>query len=216
MKQRLLQKAKKLRQSGHSFREISEILNISKSTASLWTRQEKITVKGKKRLNNLVESANLKSRLLMLEKKIKYLGDLDRGCNVLKDERKYNRNDYKVFLALLYWGEGSKRDELVNFVNSDPKLIKSFLKLFRNSFVLDENKFRCWLHLHSYHNQSEMIKFWSKITSIDKKQFSIYNKHNSGANIREGYKGCLSIRYGNKKFLDEILLIIDRFAEYMK
>jgi len=43
MKKFLKPKALLLRKQGHSFREISLILRISKSTASLWTSQEPLS-----------------------------------------------------------------------------------------------------------------------------------------------------------------------------
>jgi orotate phosphoribosyltransferase-like protein len=44
------EKAIKLRKNGYSLKEISEKLNIAKSTASVWLRNIKLTQKAKKRL----------------------------------------------------------------------------------------------------------------------------------------------------------------------
>jgi hypothetical protein len=216
MKKELFKEAQKLRRDGHSFREISEILKISKSTASLWVRSEEMTAKGYKRLGKLIESAKLKSKLVRLEKSSKYWYNLDRNCLVLKDGHKYSRNDLKVFLALLYWCEGSKTQKKLAFINSDPKLMSSYLTLLRSTFSIDEKKFRAFLHLHDYHNRKEMIAFWSGVTHIPGDKIHIYNKKNTGIRKKINYKGCISVTYNDYRIFDEIMLIVERFSNFFK
>ena len=171
MKDYLLIKAKKLRKNGYSFREISEILNISKSTASVWSREEEISKIGIKRLEDIREKAIKKSKQVNHQKKVKFLEKLERETIEISGD--YSIKDYKIFLALLYWGEGAKTGHSVRFINSDPLVIKSFLWLFRRSFNCDESKFRTMLHLNGYHNQEQMISFWADITNVPPKQFHI-------------------------------------------
>ena len=142
--------------------------------------------------------------------------ELDKDCSVLRNNKKYSRNDLKMFLALLYWGEGAKTDKRLAFINSDPKLIKTYLSLLRAAFDIKEEKLIAWLHLHSYHNRSEMITFWSGVTGIDKNQINIYNKKNTGIRKKDGYLGCISVNYYNYKIFDEIMLIIKRFSKLVK
>ncbi len=216
MKKDLKEKARKLRKSGRSFREISEDLGISKSTASLWARNEKMTKQGRIRFHNLLELSKVKSRNVIFQKKKECLEKLEKDCTVLKNKYKYNRDEIKVFLALLYWGEGSKTRRRFSFINSDPEMISVYLSLLRLSFNIKEEKLSAWLHLHDYHDREKMIKFWSKITGIDKKRINIYNKKNSGIRKKNGYKGCINIRYGDYKLFDETMLIIERFIRQFK
>jgi hypothetical protein len=213
-KNKLIIKGKKLRQDGFSFREISNVLRISKSTASIWLKNEKMSTRGKERFDNFIKHSNIKGVKILADKKQKYLERLDKDCSVLKDGQRHSKNDLKLFLALLYWGEGSKTGAVVDFVNSDPEMIGFYLNLFRKSFAVDERKFRARLHLHSYHDKDQMINFWSGISRIDKGQFLTYTKSNTGIIKRPSYKGCISIRYYDKKILDEILLIISRFPQF--
>ena len=55
-----------------------------------------------------------------------------------------------------------------------------------------------------------MIDFWSEATAIPKTNFSIYNKPHTGINKKPGYKGCLSIRYGDSRIVKEVFLIMKR------
>lgn len=211
MTKKIIAKAKDLRRRGYSFREISERLNIAKSTARYWTDKEIVSELGKKRMHNLIIFSQIKARKILLDKQEKHYKDLDDSCSVLKNPRQYKKDDLKVFLALIYWAEGDKTERRLGFTNSDSDMIKIYLKLLRVSFNIKEEKLSASLHLHDYHNRQEMIDFWSKITGIDKKRISIYNKEHSGKQKKEGYKGCISVRYSDYRMFDELMLIIKRF-----
>ena len=152
MKEDIKEQAQLLRQQGYSFREISEHFCISKSTASVWCRQEIVTKLGKARLKKLSDDGRLRSVETTKKKQRIILDDIDKSCTVLKNKN-YSKDEYKLFLALLYWGEGAKTSNSVDFINSDPAMIKVYLWLFRNSFIISEDKFRIRIHLHNYQNQ---------------------------------------------------------------
>ncbi|KKU79357.1 MAG: hypothetical protein UY04_C0011G0023 [Parcubacteria group bacterium GW2011_GWA2_47_7] len=101
-----------------------------------------------------------------------------------------------MLAALIYECEGGKSEKSsLEFTNSDPDLVRIFLRLLRESVSLDESKFRVVMHLHSYHDEAVEKNFWSKIIQIDKKQFlKTYQKHESG-NAKPGYRGCVQIKY---------------------
>ena len=210
----LQDKAIKLRRKGYSFREIGEILNVAKSTAGVWSRAEQLDEKARARIRQLGDKGRERAIKTNKIKRESIWQKIAMECSVLKDSRDYGSNDYKIFLALLYWAEGEKRSGKFVFVNSDKEMIKLYLSLLRKSFLIDENLFSIWLHLHEYHDQKEMISFWSKVTGICKNQFSVYNKPHTGINKKPGYKGCLSIRYKDSKILKEIFIIIKRLRKF--
>jgi len=213
----LFNESKKLRQAGYSLAEISRKLGISKSTASLWLRDVEINPDGQARLKKHSDTGRLSGVAANKAKRQQRWQEMaEQAIFFEKSLTEYTVDQCKVFLAMLYWGEGAKTGRRLIFMNSDPALVKTYLFLLRRSFPIDESKIKATLHLHSYHNQTEMIDFWSALTGINKISFSIYNKANSGSNIKSGYKGCLSIRYGNARILDEIMLIIDRFQQAVR
>jgi hypothetical protein len=214
MKKDIKKQAKLLRKKGYSFREISLCCDIAKSTASLWCRNEFLNNRAKERIKNLGDVGREKGKITSREKRKRELEVIDNNCSVLKN-KEYGFDDYKLFLALLYWCEGGKTDNYINFINSDPDMINIFLYLLRKSFIINEDKFRVRLHLHEYHNREEMIIFWSSITGIEKNRFSIYNKPHTGINKKPGYKGCISVRYGDSKIFKEVFIIINRLIKYI-
>lgn len=209
MKSALKQKALDLRRQGYSFREISLSLGLSKSTVGLWTRLEPLSDEAKLRLKELGDKGRVKAKETTRLKQALILKEIENNCGALVNKA-YGCDEYKLLLAALYWGEGSKTGRRLNFMNSDPDMIRTYLFLFRKSFTIMENKFRARVHLHEYHNREEMIDFWSNITGIHKNLFSVYNKPHTGINKKVGYKGCLSIYYGDSRILKEIFIIIDR------
>lgn len=210
-KELLIKRAKRLRADGHSFCEIGEKLSISKSTAYLWVSNEKISVVGIKRLEGIRADAIKKSQKISSLKKEKYLDIISKNCLVLKE--RYSVDDMKIWLALLFWGEGSKTGRRLVFVNSDPELIKLYLYLLRNSFPIIETKFATVLHLHKYHDEKKSVLFWAKICGINKDRIVVYKKENSGKQKKENYPGCISIRYGDVRILDELFEIIKRLTK---
>ncbi len=205
-------KAFNLRKKGYSLKEISDNLGIAKSTSSLWLRNFPISLKIKKKLLEKQKNGREKGILFSVKKK-------EISENFAKKESiktlqniNLNKNYCRLICALLYWCEGGKYDNGVFFTNSDPKMIRLFLKLFRKSFVLDENKFRVCLHLHKYHFSKKQIEYWSNLTNISKKQFTKpYQKNNTGKRVRKNYQGCVSVRYHDVNILRQIQAIINTF-----
>lgn len=213
MKEELKQQARDLRKQGHSHREISLITKTPRSTVRSWVKNETLDAKAISRLKSLGDKGRLKGDNTRRIQQENLLSEIDKNCGVLVD-KKYDVNDCKLFLALLYWGEGDKTSARFGFSNSDPNMVKICLYLLRKSFDINEDRLKVYIHLHNYHNQEEMIDFWSKLTGIPKNHFSIYNKPNTGISKKPGYKGCLSIRYGDSRILKELFIIIKRFENF--
>jgi hypothetical protein len=141
--------------------------------------------------------------------------------NIAADKYKnirLDKNIYELLCSMLYICEGNTGVESgVRFMNSDPYLIRLFLYLLRNSFTIDERKFRVCLHLHGYHNKNSQIDFWSKTTGISIGQFlKPYQKKSTKKRIREGYQGCVSIRYYDNKVGQELQSIYGHLLDDLK
>lgn len=213
----LFEKAVKLRQQGYSYREIHELLGLAKSTTREWLKDISLDASAKMRMRR-IHLAGVQQYASRLRHQ-KELADIQLREAVDRSlaNQKVDSGIEKLLCSFLYWAEGAKRGkEGLVFVNSDPVMVKVYLKLLRNSFQIDNSRFSVWLHLHSYHDRSKQIKFWSQIMGIPINQIYVYNKPNSGKNIREGYPGCVSIRYGDTRLFKEIRFIYTIFAnKYM-
>lgn len=206
--------ATRLRQSGHSLGEISSKLNIAKSTASLWLQDISLNQLAHARIEKRRSMARLRAAQTNRERYKSILVEIERRSYAtlsifnLKDP-----NLCKTLCAFLYWGEGAKADSQVSFVNSDPKMIFSFLYLLRSSFNLDETKFRVLVHIHEYHNNHQIKTFWSKVSNIPLTQFSkSYLKPHTAKTIRPGFKGTVRISYYDTKIAHELKAIYNTLA----
>lgn len=208
-------KAVQLRKNGFSLKEINERLNISKSTASLWLKDIILTRKAKYRLKDRIRQGQINSALKKKAKTILRRQSYLLGGLKLIQNFNFDKKNLKIFCALMYLCEGSKDDGIVQFTNSDPKTVKTFVNLFRQSFKLDESKLRISLHLHSYHLPSKQIQFWSKVTKVSSRQFiKPYIKLNSGKRIKKNYQGCINFRYYNADIAKELIGIAQAFIQY--
>ena len=196
-KQKEKNEALKLRKDGYSIRQISETLGVSKSSASTWVRDVKISNKGKERLRATRLEGQRKSQVAIAQiTKQKAKKAEQYATNVLQNNGDTIESK-SLLCAMIYWCEGNKSlADCVFFTNSDPRLIYTFLSLLRSIYALDETKFRVCMHLHAYHRADIQRKFWSKVTKIPEKQFiKPYQKKNTTKRKREGYQGCVQIRY---------------------
>ncbi|OGN23563.1 MAG: hypothetical protein A3A13_03225 [Candidatus Yanofskybacteria bacterium RIFCSPLOWO2_01_FULL_43_22] len=197
-----------LRKSGHSLSEISDQLNVAKSSASLWVRNVKLSDKALQRIlickqkgvQKGGDARKMESRLA----KNKIYKEAEAEIADLKTSKGINR----LVLVMIYWCEGGKDDSSVSFTNSDPDLTRSFLDLLEKSFGADRRKIGARLHLHEYHDPKIQLAWWSKKLALNEDQFKkFYLKPNTGKRKRDNYPGCVNIRYYNS-FLARKLLYL--------
>lgn len=210
---KIKKEAEKLRKKGYSYNEIHEKIGVAKGTLSRWLKDLKLSEEAMKRLESRIQKGQIiagrtKRRRTKKrnQKERKQADDFIDSLNI--------SNDLNLLLcSLIYICEGeSSPNNRVAFSNSDPKLVKTFLNLFRKSFDLKEEKFRIMLHLHDYHNKKEQKKFWSNVTNIPLDQFlKIYQKQNTKTRIRDGYPGCVQVRYHDTNIARKLVFTAEAF-----
>ena len=187
-----------MRREGHSINDIYKRIGAAKSSVSIWVRDVKLSAHARTKIEARWTKGQViahATRRAATREKLNVI--YDRSLNIV-NSAPTTKELVQIYCAILYWceGEKSKNDSKLNFVNSDPTVISSFLALFRGGFDIHESKLRACVHLHDYHDEEAQLQFWSKITTIPKAQFiKSYRKKNTGKQIREGYQGCVSIRY---------------------
>lgn len=213
----LKESAQKLRKKGFSLKEISEKLKISKSTASTWLAHIKLGTKAQRRLIQRRIIGQYKSQQIKRRKRKKLQSQYRRKTLKELSVIKFSREFYKLTSALLFWCEGAKNQSCVEFINSDPLMIETFLRLLRFAFELDERKFRILMHLHEYHQEEKQKEFWSKITKIPENQFTkTYWKPHTKKRKRENYPGCIRISYYDAHIARQLYAWYNNFAKSLR
>lgn len=173
-----------------SARMISVELNVSIDAVYYFMRKHKMKRRGLSEHNAATffhkpQSFSLKENLSAKEKKLKLLG------------------------IVLYWCEGykAKGGTNVDFANSDPKMIFSFMKFLREICGIEEKKLRILVYCYSNQNPLEIIEFWSKLVKVSPSQFSKpYIKDNYRLDkVGKMPHGLIHIRYGDKKLRDLLI-----------
>lgn len=167
----------KLRKQGLSLNEISRMLKISKSTASIWLRSVQISGSAQKRLLGRTKSASLEglskyTKFVKDEKIKREIEDQNIGLSELGILSK--RDIYCIGLGL-YWGEGYKKgNQEFGFTNSDPAMIIFYIKWLGEIFNLKNEDliFRVSINEAHSHRVDEVVSYWVKLTGSRKSQFT--------------------------------------------
>ncbi|MCX6702198.1 MAG: hypothetical protein NTX96_03340 [Candidatus Zambryskibacteria bacterium] len=183
-----------LRKKGKSYSEILKEIPVAKSTLSEWLRDVGLSKKQVQRLTVKKLEAARRGGLVKHQQRI--LRTRQIHDKALKDIKNISKRELWLIGVALYWAEGSKEKDYypgsrLQFGNSDPKMIKLFLKWLKDVCKISENDigFEIYIHQNSINNTEVVRQYWSKVTgfSLDKinrvyyKRFKLKtNRRNTG------------------------------------
>ncbi|MFA6554139.1 MAG: hypothetical protein WCS89_01390 [Candidatus Paceibacterota bacterium] len=204
--------ARTLRNQGYSLSEISKRFGISKSTASLWTKDVILSSVGDARVKLNTKINMAKGHAKLHEKKLERLIKADIIADKLFENVQKDKITSMVALSMMYWCEGTKDGRGISFTNSDPELVRAFIKMLGNIFDINRDKLRICVHLHDYHNRKEILSFWSDTLGISLVQFTNpYMKKSNHLFSKKGYKGCVRVTYFDSHLARVILAFAKKF-----
>lgn len=122
----------------------------------------------------------------------------------------------KIAGIMLYWAEGTFIGNTVDFANSNPEMIKIFLKFLREICGVKKERLRVYLYAYQYHNIEELKAYWHNITKIPLPQFTkpYIRKGNQNLSGRKLLHGLIHIRYNDKRLLGVIKNWIDEYIKW--
>lgn len=212
----LQQKVRTLRASGMTYAEIKGSLgkDIPKSTLSYWCRRVPLPPKYEEKIKELVINGASRGRAMALivnkKKREAYLKSIKQS-NLHIPNLLSNISVAKLVLSILYITEGSKKQRgSLMLGNSDPLIIRLFLRLLRLCYVVDEKKLRCTLQCRADQKIKELEEFWSKITNIPLNQFykaRIDPRTIDRPSKKPDYKGVCRINYFSADVFNELVII---------
>lgn len=192
-------RARELRLEGKTYDQIQVELGCSKSSISLWVRDlpkperrdpsEQAKVAGRKRWEHELAVRDAERR------RTKQAASLEVGP--------MTERELLLAGAALYWAEGAKdkpysRRENVQFVNSDPGVIRVYLAWLRLLKVEPERlAFRVMIHAMA--DTEGALRYWADLVGVDPSTFqrTTIKRHNPKTvrkNTGPDYRGCLVIR----------------------
>lgn len=198
------EKAINLRRQGLSYSEILREVPVAKSTLSLWLRSVNLSNPQKQRLTEKKLAGMQRgwiakrNQRIDLTKKIK--------LNAKNEIKNISKKELWLVGIALYWAEGNKEkphniSQGVAFSNSDPMMIRVFMKWLRKILKIPEDdiKYELYIHENSKNKTIDSIQYWSEITGTSQNKFKyVYLKRNKintkRKNTNENYYGLLRIR----------------------
>ncbi|KKP32442.1 MAG: hypothetical protein A2312_04020 [Candidatus Staskawiczbacteria bacterium RIFOXYB2_FULL_32_9] len=171
-------KAQLLRIEGKSISEISEKLNIPRSTIGIWCRNIKLGKRQIERLEKRQKSGSYKGRMIFLERlrSRRLLESRLLRIEGIKEIGIISKRDLFISGLAFYISEGSTSDcgEEVSFTNSDYRTILFMKKWFWEICGISNDRFAIQIRINNvYRNKIKKIeKYWSEITNIPLCQFT--------------------------------------------
>ena len=194
-------RARELRDQGLDYEEIAAALGVAKGSVSRWVRDlpvperlsyaecRKRSAAGARRYWAAERPVREARRAAVREAAATQIGDL-------------TSRELLIAGAIAYWCEGAKskshrRSDRVTFINSDPDLIRFFLRFLDVTGTARTNlSFR--IYIHESADVAAAQRFWLEITEAPADQFCTptLKRHNPKTvrkNVGEDYHGCLRI-----------------------
>ncbi|MFQ6084128.1 MAG: hypothetical protein ACE5WD_12345 [Candidatus Aminicenantia bacterium] len=191
----------KLRREGLSYNEILKRVPVAKSTLSLWLRSVGLAKRQKQRLTKKRLAGALRGAMVKRSQRITITKEIKKKAR--KEIGELSKRELWLIGTALYWGEGQKertRGALIGLGNSDPNLIKIFLKWLKEICKIPRQDilFRIFLHETAKNRLSEVKNYWSTLTGFPINNFQKItwkkNKINTKRkNIGKDYYGLLRV-----------------------
>jgi transcriptional regulator with XRE-family HTH domain len=194
-------KARELRTQGMNYNQIASELGVSKSSVSLWVRDlprpEPLSYEECRR-----RAAEGVRRYWAAERPIREAERQAARAAAAAKIGELNEREVLIAGAIAYWCEGAKnkpyrRHDRVNFINSDPVMIKFFLRFLAVAGIpRDQVIFRVYVHESA--DVAAAQRFWLDVTRAHPVQFRspTLKRHNPRTvrkNTGDDYHGCLRV-----------------------
>jgi transcriptional regulator with XRE-family HTH domain len=199
-------RARELREQGLDYDDIAAALGVSKSSVSLWVRDmprpERLSYEECRK-----RSAEGSRLYWETERPAREARREEVRAAAAGQIGVLSKREILIAGAIAYWCEGAKskpyrRQERVVFINSDPGLIKFFLRFLDEAGVASA-QLRFRVNIHETADVAGAEQFWRGVTGAEPARFrrATLKRHNPRTvrkNVGADYHGCLvvSVRQG--------------------
>ena len=168
MKSEQKQKARELRSKGLSNNDIAKELKVSKSSVSLWVRDIKLTPE---QIQKLEQQNPIYNKQLcgasVIEKNAREIRLSYQEAGKIKAKE---NNPLHQAGCMLYWAEGTKSKNQCRFTNSDPEMVKLFVRFLRECHNIANNKITLTINCYTTNGLSkqDIENYWLSTLQLEK------------------------------------------------
>ena len=193
-----------LREQGYTVPQIAEELGVSRSSAFLWVRHLPLEATVARAHERRSRTARLGAQARW--EPMNHARDAERAA-VNESEMAWvgtlSERAVRLLGAVAYWCEGQKAKPWqpnrcrVVFINSDPALIRLFLR-FADGIGVDRASLNFRLSIHESADVPAAALWWADVVGVPAERFSrpTLKKHNATTvryNVGAPYRGCLIV-----------------------
>ncbi|TCB99743.1 resolvase [Micromonospora zingiberis] len=191
-----------LRSTGHSVPEIARRLGVSRSTAYLWVRHLPLDRDPEEQQRRRAHSKTMTDARWAAHRQARDEAQAAAHASAARTVGELDDRDVLLLGAVSYWCEGTKskpwrRDDHVQFVNSDPGLLSVFLR-FLEVCGVDRTVPTYRVSIHETADAEAAADWWARELALPRDRFrrASLKKHKATTarrNVGETYRGCLVI-----------------------
>jgi transcriptional regulator with XRE-family HTH domain len=159
--------ARELRRGeGASIKDIARRVGVSVSSVSAWVRDIELTPEqhAALQLRNVAYNSQMSGTWKQAAKR------RAERVSYQEEGRMLARVGDPLYVAgcMLFWAEGGKARNAVRFTNSDPAMVRFFVRFLRTSFEIEDEHFRLTCNLFADHleRQREIERFWLDVAGL--------------------------------------------------
>lgn len=199
----LREKAIALRKRGDTYSEILSVVKIAKSTLSIWLKNIGLAKSQKQRITEKRLAAQKRGAESRRQQRIRKQEFIYK--NAEEDVTHLSKRDLWLCGIMLYWAEGTKEKEDrpgvgIQFSNSDPRMIKLFVKWLREIIKISSKEIIYELYVHK--DRKEILpnikKFWSRKLRVDMDKLRTYFKSEKRKKVKiykvDFYTGLIKVK----------------------
>jgi hypothetical protein len=207
------------REQGLALNEISRRLGVAKSSVSHWVRDIELTPEQHDELLRRNPAYNSQRSGTWVQAERQRV----RRLNFQQAGRVRARCDDAGFVAgcMLYWAEGAKNRNQVRLTNSDPEMVRFFVRFLRRYFGVHDSEIRITCNLFADHaeRQQEIEQFWLDTAGVSsaslcKSTVNTYSKYSQKKRRNKLPYGTCKVSVCRTRIVQAIYGAIQEYAGF--
>jgi transcriptional regulator with XRE-family HTH domain len=210
-------RARELRASGYSVKEIERALGVARSSVSRWVADVPLGEEERRALAERVKEGRLQAAERKAARaRAERLKHQDAG------RRRAREGDASyVSGCMLYWAEGEKSLNRVGIVNSDPGLLSFFASFLRKHFGVKADAMSIYCNLFADHleRQWDIEQFWLDTlglpqSSLRKSVVNTYSKYSAKKRVNKLPYGTCKLVVHSTAIVQTIFGSIQEYSRF--
>jgi hypothetical protein len=219
MKTREREQARALRRRGRSVKEIARLVGVSPSSVSNWVRDVPLSEEQATAL--IARMSDCDGRRAATKARVTLWRERRRAYQAEGRARARREDVLHAAGCMLFWAEGSRSRNTVQFTNSDPAMVSFFVRFLREQYRVPDDAFRLACNLFADHaeRQHAIEQSWLDATrlprsSLGKTTVNVYSKHSKKKRLNKLPYGTCRVTVYSTEIVQSIYGSIQEYGGF--